>query len=178
MQLHHDASQQPSEELLQRTRALEGAISETERSALQQIGVTPLQTVAMSTDCNPLNDLSAVADYASKAVVHGCREGAVAAPMAAAPIPAAPMTMPHPAYAALPASYGAGVLPPTSAPVMHLPPSPQSQPPLHPMGATFGSSSTQGAGCSSAPMLAGLADCATSSAATMPPCRPASVPQP
>ena len=55
--------------LRQRAAALESALAETERSAMQQIGVTPLTSVAMSSDCNPLNDLSAVADYASKASV-------------------------------------------------------------------------------------------------------------
>ena len=41
---------------------------------MQQIGVTPLTSVAMSSDCNPLNDLSAVADYASKASVGAGRD--------------------------------------------------------------------------------------------------------
>lgn len=58
-----------SENLRDRSRQLENALAETERSAVQQIGVTPLTSVAMSSDCNPLNDLSAVADYASKANV-------------------------------------------------------------------------------------------------------------
>jgi len=58
-------------QLRQRAAALESALAETERSALQQIGVTPLTSVAMSSDCNPLNDLSAVADYASKANENG-----------------------------------------------------------------------------------------------------------
>ena len=57
-----------------RAASLEAALAETERSALQQIGVTPLTSVAMSCDCNPLNDLSAVADYASKASVGACSE--------------------------------------------------------------------------------------------------------
>jgi len=62
-------------ELRQRVASLENALAETERSAMQQIGVTPLQSVAMSSDCNPLHDLSAVADYATKASV-----GATGAP--------------------------------------------------------------------------------------------------
>ena len=45
---------------------LEATMLETERSALQQIGATPSTPIAMSHDCNPLHDLSAVADYASK----------------------------------------------------------------------------------------------------------------
>jgi len=52
-----------------RVAALEAALLETEQAAVQQIGVTPLQSAVMTGDCNPLNDLSAVADYACKADV-------------------------------------------------------------------------------------------------------------
>jgi len=48
-----------------RASELECALLETERSALQQIGATPTTAIAMSSDCNPLHDLSAVADYAA-----------------------------------------------------------------------------------------------------------------
>ena len=44
---------------------LESTLVETEREALQHIGSTPSTPVAMSTDSNPLNALSAVADYVS-----------------------------------------------------------------------------------------------------------------
>ena len=44
---------------------LECALLEMERSAMQQIGATPTTAIAMSSDCNPLHDLSAVADYAA-----------------------------------------------------------------------------------------------------------------
>jgi len=55
------------DQLRQRALGLEYALAETERSAMLQIGVTPPTSVAMSSDCNPLHDLSAVADYAAKA---------------------------------------------------------------------------------------------------------------
>jgi len=64
----------PTDALRARAQGLEKALGDTERTALQQIGATPLQSVAMSSDCNPLHDLSAVADYASKATV-GARCG-------------------------------------------------------------------------------------------------------
>lgn len=57
------------EALRQRAGDLERQLADTERSALQQIGATPSTLMAMSSDYNPLNDLSAVADYASKANV-------------------------------------------------------------------------------------------------------------
>lgn len=53
------------DELRSRASELECALLETERSALQQIGATPTTAIAMSSDCNPLHDLSAVADYAA-----------------------------------------------------------------------------------------------------------------
>jgi len=56
------------EQLRHRAFSLENALAETERSAMLQIGVTPPTSVAMSSDCNPLHDLSAVADYAAKAM--------------------------------------------------------------------------------------------------------------
>jgi len=56
----------PSETLRAKAQALEAALAETERSALDHISTTPTQCVAMSLDSNPLNDLSAVADYATK----------------------------------------------------------------------------------------------------------------
>jgi hypothetical protein len=59
------------ESLKGRAQELEVALAEMERSALQQIGATPPQSVAMSRDCNPLHDLSAVADYAPKASIAG-----------------------------------------------------------------------------------------------------------
>mmetsp|Transcript_23666 Transcript_23666/g.51007 ORF Transcript_23666/g.51007 Transcript_23666/m.51007 type:complete len:254 (-) Transcript_23666:221-982(-) len=46
---------------------LAASMLETERSALMQIGATPTTAIAMSSDCNPLHDLSAVADYATPA---------------------------------------------------------------------------------------------------------------
>jgi len=64
---HDDAK--ACESLRARAHELERVLAETERAALVQIGPTPTQSVAMSGDCNPLNDLSAVADYASKASV-------------------------------------------------------------------------------------------------------------
>ena len=53
------------DELRSKASELECALLETERSALQQIGATPTTAIAMSSDCNPLHDLSAVADYAA-----------------------------------------------------------------------------------------------------------------
>jgi len=53
------------DELRSKASELESALLETERSALQQIGATPTTAIAMSSDCNPLHDLSAVADYAA-----------------------------------------------------------------------------------------------------------------
>ena len=47
--------------------ALRAQIAESSQTFEQHIGATPLTAVAMSSDCNPLHDLSAVADYASKA---------------------------------------------------------------------------------------------------------------
>ena len=47
--------------------ALRAQIAESSHTFEQHIGATPLTAVAMSSDCNPLHDLSAVADYASKA---------------------------------------------------------------------------------------------------------------
>ena len=47
--------------------ALRAQIAESSQTIEQHIGATPLTAVAMSSDCNPLHDLSAVADYASKA---------------------------------------------------------------------------------------------------------------
>ena len=145
-----------SEALRGRAHALERAITETERSALQQIGATPLQTVAMSSDCNPLNDLSAVADYASKASV-----GAAAASRADVPAAAAPSAngyaMPSAAYAPagappLPPSCGVScsaasyhaqappaMAPPAMAPRAMAPPPQVATPPSHhPMAALSG----------------------------------------
>jgi len=56
----------PSETLRSKAQALEAALAETEHSSLDHISMTPTQSVAMSLDSNPLNDLSAVADYATK----------------------------------------------------------------------------------------------------------------
>ena len=102
----------PTHMLRSRAQALERALADTERTALQQIGATPLQSVAMSCDCNPLNDLSAVADYASKASI-GAREGAAGALRvfsgADAPLSAAAYV---PAPACAPNSYSSGL--PTS----------------------------------------------------------------
>jgi len=55
----------PISELRSKAAELTASMQETERSALQQIGATPTTALAMSSDCNPLHDLSAVADYAS-----------------------------------------------------------------------------------------------------------------
>jgi len=113
-----------TEVLRDRVRSLESALAETERSALQQIGVTPLTSVAMSSDCNPLNDLSAVADYASKASVS---EGAPpsSSALAAAPTcaPLAPPLPPPPPPSGLRSSPGLEVrvhAPPSSSFVPHM----------------------------------------------------------
>ena len=66
---HRRAGSVSVEALRDRAGDLERQLADTERSALQQIGATPSTLMAMSSDYNPLNDLSAVADYASKANV-------------------------------------------------------------------------------------------------------------
>ena len=53
--------------LREKAEALRAGIHEASQTFEQQIGATPLTAVAMSSDFNPLHDLSAVADYASKA---------------------------------------------------------------------------------------------------------------
>ena len=53
-------------ELRGKAAELAATLLETERTALQQIGATPTTALAMSSDCNPLHDLSAVADYAAR----------------------------------------------------------------------------------------------------------------
>ena len=108
--------------LKSRAQALEASLAETERSAMQQIGVTPLTSVAMSSDCNPLNDLSAVADYATKANVGAGRPAAEvqqqAAPPSAAPSNVPPgMVQPMVAHQQQPMQAGlAGSLQPLQAP--------------------------------------------------------------
>jgi len=81
------------ESLRGRAHELEVALSEMERSALQQIGATPLQTMAMSCDCNPLHDLSAVADYAPKASMAGFMGDSEPAPKTEAPSCALPRSL-------------------------------------------------------------------------------------
>jgi len=76
-QLRFHCTDCPSvEDLRCKAAALEAALSEVERTAMEQIGATPPTSVAMSGDSvvgdsNPLHDLSVIADYASKARV--CR---------------------------------------------------------------------------------------------------------
>ncbi len=109
------------EGLRARARSLENALSETERSALQQIGVTPLTSVAMSSDCNPLNDLSAVADYASKAsVVDGGAVSVAAAPASAA-VHSPPLPPPPPPLQPLPLPPAPSRLEAQASTQMHVP---------------------------------------------------------
>lgn len=77
----HCAKCPPVEQLRQKAVALEKAVKETERSALENVGATPTTSYAMSSagpgsgeamdeqPSNPLHDLSVIADYASKARV-------------------------------------------------------------------------------------------------------------
>jgi len=74
----------PVEQLRQKAAALEQALKETERSAMEQVSATPTTPFAMGSalglglggdapmqeqSSNPLHDLSVIADYASKARV-------------------------------------------------------------------------------------------------------------
>lgn len=69
----------PVEQLRQKAAALEQALKDTERSAMEHVSATPSTTFAMSNSAdamedhpssgNPLHDLSVIADYASKARV-------------------------------------------------------------------------------------------------------------
>ena len=43
---------------------LEAIVREMERAAVEHVSATPSTPVVMSSDCNPLHDLSAVADFA------------------------------------------------------------------------------------------------------------------
>jgi hypothetical protein len=66
-----DGSRETLAGLRKRAEDLESELTETERSAVQQIGVTPSTAVVLNSDCNPLNDLSAVADFAAKSPAAG-----------------------------------------------------------------------------------------------------------
>jgi len=101
----------PSETLRVKARALESALAETDRSSLDQIGSTPLQSVAMSDDSNPLNHLSAVADYATKASVAGSSGGMQGVMSGGAQWSDYAMPTASSAPAAAPAPLGSRVLP-------------------------------------------------------------------
>jgi len=110
LHVRHDSSFS-AEAMRTRARSLENALAETERSAVQQIGVTPLTSVAMSSDCNPLHDLSAVVEYAAKANV----SEAPPPSMAAAPAPAPSSSLPPPPPRTPSLEVRVSALPPTSS---------------------------------------------------------------
>ena len=54
--------------LRERATQLEANVSEVERRAAMHVSQTPSTMLVMSSSCNPLHDLSAVADYAQQAM--------------------------------------------------------------------------------------------------------------